>query len=88
MYTKGVTNEHIPKNRNDMLNRSDGGLSVGTAGESVVFSVRSRACGSFRRTGNVSDSASSHKVKVIVVDAGEAQEEQWYKDQQYDFMLR
>ena len=36
----------------------------------------------------VSDSVSSHKVKVIVVDAGEAQEEQWYKDQQYDFMLR
>ena len=36
----------------------------------------------------VSDSVSSHKVKVIVIDAGEAQEEQWYKDQQYDFMLR
>ena len=36
----------------------------------------------------VSDSVSSHKVKEIVIDAGEAQEEQWYKDQQYDFMLR
>ena len=34
----------------------------------------------------VSDSVSSHKVKVI--DAGKAQEEQWYKDQQYDFMLK
>ena len=32
------------------------------------------------------DEIGSHKIQIICADI--AQEEQWYKDQQYDFMLR
>ena len=75
MYTKGIANEHIPKIGTICLIGATAGLALGAAlaGASAALEM-------------VSDSVSSHKVKVI--DAGKAQEEKWYKDQQYDFMLR
>jgi len=55
-------------------------------GATAVLALGAALAGASAALEMVSDSVSSHKVKVI--DAGKAQEEQWYKDQQYDFMLR
>ena len=64
------------------------GLALGLLVNPWFLALGAALAGASAALEMVSDSASSHKVKVIVVDAGEAQEEQWYKDQQYDFMLR
>ena len=65
-----------------------GSLALGLLVNPWFLALGAALAGASAALEMVSDSVSSHKVKVIVIDAGEAQEEQWYKDQQYDFMLR
>ena len=62
------------------------GLALGLLVNPWFLALGAALAGASAALEMVSDSVSSHKVKVI--DAGKAQEEQWYKDQQYDLMLK
>ena len=63
-----------------------GSLALGLLMDPWFLALGAALAGASAALEVASEEIGSHKIQIICADI--AQEEQWYKDQQYDFMLR